>query len=205
MFDLHFLYFSGANQIPQIFPNFNIDVTSISPLVGVVRPPVELDTTWIGSEHMGIGASAVFDPVIFKVFCKNQRNYFQETNETSACNGSIESSLNLSRSTLRYFLQINRLWKKNQSASELETLLGFFEKSVALGFLTELSSENILSGAAVYNEKNPSYLVSLRYEKKWTDIFRTIAAVNVIAAQDGTLAKSYDQNDNVSLKLAYDF
>lgn len=205
VFDLHLLYYSGANQTPQIFPNFNIDVISISPLVGVVRPPVELDTTWFKSEHIGAGVSTVLDPVILKAFCKNQRNFNQETNETSACNGVVESSFNISRSTLRYFLQVNRLWKKNQSASELETLLGFFEKSVALGFLIDLNPENILSGAAIYNEKNPSYLVSLRYEKKWTDSFRTTGTFNVITAQDGTLAKAYDQTDNLSLKLAYDF
>ena len=180
-------------------------MTSITPLIGVVTPPVELDITWIKSEHAGIGASAVIDPVIIKTFCKNQKNYYQETIESVACNGALESSLNLSSYSLRYFLQINRLWKKNQTASELETLLGFFEKSIALGFLVELNPENILSGAIVYNEKNPSYLVSTRYEKKWTDQFKSTLGFNIISAEEGTLAKAYDQTDNISLKLSYDF
>ncbi len=204
-FDIYFLYFSGANQIPQIYPNFNIDVTSLTPLVGVVKPPVELDLTWIRSDHAGVGASVVIDPAIVKAFCKNQKNYYQEATESLACNGVIESSLNLSSYTLRYFLQINRLWKKNETASELETLLGFFEKSAALGYLVELNPENILSGAIVYNEKNPSYLISMLFEKKWSDKFKSTLGLNIITAEEGALAKAYDQTDNISLKLSYDF
>ncbi len=203
--DLHFLYFSGANQIPNIYPNFNIDVTSITPLIGVVKPPIELDITWIKSEHLGAGASTVIDPVILKAFCKKQKNFYQDVTETVACNAAIESNLDFSKYTLHYFFQVNRLWKKSDTANELETLLGFFEKSVAVGYLLELNPENRISGAVVYNEKNPSTLTSVRFEKKWTEHFKTTFAVNVITAEEGTLAKAYDQTDNVSLKLSYDF
>ena len=147
----------------------------------------------------------VVDPVIFKAFCKNQKDFYTDPAISSACTFALESSLSFSKYTLRYFLQANRLWKKSPPISELETLLGFFEKSTALGFLFDVNPENIISGAMVYNEKSPAYLTSLRFERKWTDRFKTIVAANVITVQDDPIAKAYDQTDNVSLKLNYDF
>lgn len=205
LIDFYSFYFSGANQIPQVSPHFNIDITSLTPLVGVVRPPVQLDLTWIRSDHIGGGLSLAIDPIIFKAFCKNQKDFYTEPSSSSACTFALESSLIFSKYTLRYFLQANRLWKKSPAVSELETLLGFFEKSTALGFLLDLNPENIISGAVVYNEKSPAYLTSLRYERKWTDRFKTILGVNVITVQDDPIAKAYDQTDNASLKLNYDY
>lgn len=204
-FDLHLMYFSGASQIPQVSPHFNIDVTSITPLVGVVRPPIELDITWIRAQHAGIGLSGVLGSFIVKTFCKKQKTYSLIETELTACNAAIESSLAVGKHTIRYFLQVNRLWKKEDTSSELETLLGFFEKSTAVGFLLELNPENLVSGIVVYNEKSPSVLTSIRYEKKWSDSFRTTLGLNIISAQNQPLAKAYDQTDNGSLKLTYDF
>ncbi len=204
-FEMHLMYFSGASQIPQISPHFNIDVTSVTPLVGVVRPPIELDVTWIRAQHGGVGLSSVLGSYIVKAFCKNQKTFSVNETEATSCNGAIESSLAIGKKTIRYFLQTNRLWKKVDTNSELETLLGFFEKSTAVGFLLEFNPENIFSGVAVYNEKSPSVLTSARYEKKWSDSFRTTLGLNLISAQSEPLAKAYDQTDNASLKFTYDF
>ncbi len=204
-FDLHFMFFSGANQIPRISPQFNIDVTSITPLVGVVRPPIELDLTWTRAQHGGAGVSTVLGSFILKAFCKTQKNFEPTETQADSCNGALESSLDLRKHTLRYFVQVNRLWKKQESAAELETLLGFFEKSISAGFMLELNPETIFSGAVVYNEKSPSVLASARFERKWTDRFRTVLGLNIITAQNQPLAEAYDQNDNTSLKFSYDF
>lgn len=204
-FDIYGFYFSGASQIPQISPHFNIDITSLIPLIGIVAPPVELDLTWYKSEHLGGGISMALDQVIFKNFCKKQTDFFAEPNESTACTFALESSLSLSKYTLRYFLQANRLWKKSTVNSELETLLGFFEKSTALGFLFEINPENVFSGAFIYNEKSPSYLTSLRFEKKWADRFKIILSANIITAQNGSVAKAYDQTDNMSLRMSSEF
>ena len=106
---------------------------------------------------------------------------------------------------MRYFLQANRLWKEEDTSQELEALLGFFEKSTAVGFLLEFHPENIFSGIVVYNEKSPSVLTAVRYERKLSDSFRTTLGLNIISAQNEPLAEAYDQNDNGSLKLTYDF
>lgn len=203
-FDFYGFYYSGANQIPQIFPHFNIDTTSITPLVGVVRPPVDLDLTWIKSEHIGGGVTVAFNSLILKTFCKSEKDFYVEPILSTACTFALESSLNISHYSLRYFLQANRLWKNN-SVSELQTLLGFFEKSTAGGFLIDLNPENSFSGAVVYNEKSPSYLVSLRYELKWTDALKTNFSFNQLIASDEPIAKAYVQTNNISLKLTYSF
>lgn len=205
--DFHFFYFSGANQIPQISPHFNIDVTtSIDPLIGVIRAPIEIDLAWIRSEHLGFGFSSSINPVIVKSFCKNQKDISENTTSNSAsCTAAIESGFSLRKSTFHYFLQVNRLWRKNDVSDQLETLLGFFDKSTALGFLVDVSSESTLSGALIYNEKSPSLLSSLRFDKSWTDRFKTGLGVNVISVQSQPLTKSYDATDNISLKLSYNF
>ena len=202
--DFYGFYFSGANQIPQVSPHFNIDVTSITPLVGVVRPPVDLDLTWIKSEHLGGGITTAFDNLILKTFCKSEKDFYADPIFSTACTFAAESNLNMSRYSLHYFLQANRLWKNN-SNSELQTLLGFFEKSSAVGFLIDLNPENSLSGAVVYNEKSPAYLISLRYEKKWTDSLRTNFSWNQITATDDPVGKAYGQTNNLGLKLTYNF
>ncbi len=204
-FDMHLMYFSGASQIPQISPHFNIDVTSITPLVGIVRPPIQLDVTWLRAQHAGIGLSTLLGSYIIKTFCKKQKNFSENETETTSCNGAIESSFAVGRNTVRYFLQANRLWKEEDTSQELEALLGFFEKSTAVGFLLEFHPENIFSGIVVYNEKSPSVLTAVRYERKWSDSFRTTLGLNIISAQNEPLAEAYDQNDNGSLKLTYDF
>ncbi|OFZ28449.1 MAG: hypothetical protein A2622_04945 [Bdellovibrionales bacterium RIFCSPHIGHO2_01_FULL_40_29] len=205
-FDINLFYYSGANQTPQIYPNFTIDITtSIDPPVGVIRPDVDLDTTWIKSDHAGAGLSTVLDPVIAKVFCKKQTDYGLPQSSSTSCTGSLESSLDIFSKSLRFFIQTNRQWKSSSSISELETLLGFFEKSTALGYLIDLNSENIVSGAFVYNEKSPSLLTSVRYERRWTDQFKSILGINIITAQDQPLAKSYDQTDSATFKINYDF
>ena len=203
--DFYGFYFSGANQVPQVAPHFNIDIISLNPLIGVVRPPVELDLTWYKSEHLGFGFSTIIDPVILKSFCKKQRDFLLEVAESEACTFNLESTLNVFKYSVRYFLQANRVWKKKSSASELETLLGFFEKSNSLGFLLDVNPENSLSGAFVYNEKSPSTLVSVRYEHRWSARLKNYFYINVITAQDEPLAKAYDQADNAGLKLTYDF
>ncbi len=171
----------------------------------MVRPPIELDVTWVRAQHGGVGLSSVLGSYIVKAFCKKQKTFTANETEATSCNGAIESSLAIGKKSIRYFLQVNRLWKKEDTNSELETLLGFFEKSTAVGFLLELNPENIFSGVAVYNEKSPSVLTSARYEKKWSDSFRTTLGLNIISAQNEPLAKAYDQTDNASLKFTYDF
>lgn len=205
--DLYLFYFSGANQIPQIYPHITIDATiSIDPLIGVLRSPVDIDLLWFRSEHSGAGFSSTLGPVILKGFCKNQKDIYQSDSTNSVgCTAAFESGFSLFKSTFHYFVQTNRLWRKNDVSAELETLLGFFEKSTAVGFLVDVSAESNFSGAIIYNEKSPSVLSSIRLEKNWTDQFKTQLAVNVISVQNQPLTKSYDATDNVSLKLTYNF
>lgn len=204
--DFHLFYYSGANQIPQIYPHFDIQAISANPPVGVIISPVDIDLNWIRSEHIGAGFSSTLDPVIVKSFCKQQKDFYQDgTTESVSCTAAIESGVAIYKSTLHYFLQVNRLWRKNDVSAELETLLGFFDKSTALGFLVDVGPESILSGAVIYNEKSPSVLSSIRYEKNWTDRFKTSFAINVISVNDQPLTKSYDSTDNASLKLSYNF
>lgn len=205
--DFHFFYYSGANQVPQIYPRFNIDVTSsLDPLVGTLRPEIDIDLAWFRSEHLGAGFSSTLGPVIIKSFCKNQKDIYQDsTSESASCTAALESGFSLRRSTFHYFLQVNRLWRKNDVSSQLETLLGFFEKSTALGFLVDVGADSNLSGALIYNEKSPSLLSSLRFDKNWTDRFKTGLNLNILSVQNQPLTKSYDATDNVSVKLSYNF
>lgn len=204
--DFHLFYFSGANQIPQISPHITVDTVSLTPLVGNIKGPIDIDLAWIKSEHLGGGFSATLDPFIIKSFCKNEKDFYtDETSKSTSCTAAIESGFNIYKSTFHYFLQVNRLWREHDVSKELETLLGFFDKSTALGFLVDIGAESNLSGAVIYNEKSPSVLSSLRYEKNWTDRFKTNLAVNVLTVGNEPLTKSYDATDNVSLKLTYNF
>lgn len=205
-FDLYAFYYSGANQIPQITPHFNINVISVSPLIGNVTAPIDIDLNWIKSEHIGGGVSATLDPFIFKSFCKNQTDYYSNEQLSSVnCTGAIESSLVLFKKSLHYFLQINRTWKSKEPSSDLQTLLGFFEKSSAFGFMLNTSDESNLYGAVIYNEKSPAVLSSIRFEKNWSDQFKTNIGINILTVQDEPLTKSYDSTDNLTAKLTYTF
>lgn len=204
-FDLHFFYFNGANQTPKISPHFNIDVVSADPLVGVIQPPTEINLTWYKSEHAGAGTTVVLFDWIAKVFCKQQTDFLPVNEKSTACTFSVENSVNISDLTLRYFLQSNRVWKKNPS-SELETLQGFYEKSAALGVYLDLATAGLISGAVIYNEKSPSTLTSLGYEYKFTDQLRSKINANVITTSSAeALAAAYDRADNLSLQMTYDF
>lgn len=205
-FDLSFFYFSGANQTPKLSPHFNIDAISLVPVIGVIKPPVELSLNWFRSEHAGGGFTAVIDDWITKAFCKNQKDFLAFTETSSACTASIESSFAFSRFSLRYFLQLNRIWKQNSTAQELETLLGFFEKSTALGIYLDMNNAGTISGATIYNEKDPSVLISLGYEYRFTDQFKGKLNANVLTASgSNALGNAYDKTDNASLSLGYDF
>lgn len=203
--DLYAFYFLGANQVPKIRPHFTADATSLDPPVATVRSPIDLDLTWFKSEHLGLGFSSSINPVILKTFCKTQKDFLEETISSNSCTFTVESSQNLFKYTVRYFLQANRVWKKNDTAAELKTLLGFFEKSLALGYFFDFNPENSFSGAVVYNEQSPSVLTVARYERKWSDKFKTALSLNVISVGNEPLAKAYDQTDNVSLKFSYGF
>ena len=205
-FDLSLFYFSGANQTPKISPNFNINVISYDPLIGVIQPPVELNLTWFKSEHIGGGATFILGDWIFKSFYKQQKDLLPEIEKSSAMTVSVENSVAVSRFSLRYFLQMNRVWRQSSAVAELETLLGFFEKSTALGVFVDMNTKGTLSGAAIYNEKDPSILVSLGYEYKWTDQFKTKLSANVLTASgSNALSAAYDKTDNLSLIFGYDF
>ncbi len=203
--DLYAFYFLGANQVPKIRPHFTADATSLDPPAGIVRSPIDLDLTWFKSEHLGLGFSSIINPIILKTFCKIQKDFLPETISSNSCTFTAESSQNIFKYTVRYFLQANRVWKKNETAPELETLLGFFEKSLALGYLFDFNPENSFSGAVVYNEQSPSVLTVARYEKKWSDHLKTAMSLNVISVGSEPLAKAYDQTDNVSFKFSYGF
>ena len=204
--DFNLFYFKGVNQIPKISPNFNIDVTSLDPLIGVIKPPVEINLTWFQSEHIGAGSTLVLGDWITKVFCKNQRDLLPTVEKSTACTGTIESSVSISKYSLRYFLQGNRVWKQESNAQELETLLGFFEKSTALGFFLDMDTRGVVSGAVIYNEKDPSVLASMGYEYRFSDKFKTKLTLNVLTASgSNALANAYDKTDNASLLFGYDF
>lgn len=204
--DLSLFYFSGSNQTPKISPNFNINVISLDPLVGTIQPPVELNLTWFRSEQIGGGTTLVLGDWIFKTFYKEQKDLLPQIEKSSAATFSIENSLAISNFSLRYFLQANRIWRQSSSAQELETLIGFFEKSTALGLYIDMNTKGLLSGAFIYNEKDPSVLTSLGYEYRWTDNFKTKITANVLTASgSNALSAAYDKTDNLSLILNYDF
>jgi len=204
--DFHAFYFSGANQIPQISPHLNIDLISLNPMIGNIRAPLDIDLSWIKSDHLGAGFSASFDPVIVKSFCKNEKDYYaDETANSTSCTAAVESGFSIYKSTFHYFLQVNRLWRQHDVSQELETLLGFFDKSTAFGFLVDVGADSNLSGAIIYNEKSPSVLSSLRYEVNWTDRLKTALGVNIITVGSEPLTKSYDATDNATLKISYNF
>lgn len=204
--DLSLFYYKGANQIPQISPHFNIDVISLDPIVGTIQPPVELNLTWFKSEHAGGGTTLVLGDWILKGFCKNQKDLLPKIEESTSCTASVENSLAISSVTVRYLLQQNRKWKRSSSVQELETLLGFFDRSTALGIFVDLNSAGLISGAFIYNEKDPSVLMSMGYEYRFNDHFKTKLTANVLTASgSNALAKAYDKTDNASLLLSYDF
>lgn len=206
--DFSFFYFKGANQIPKISPHINIDLISLNPLIGTIQPPAELNLTWFKSEHAGLGSTIVLGDWILKGFCKKQTDLISKTSEeeSTSCTSSIESSLSISNFSLRYFLQQNRKWKKSSSLEELETLLGFFDKSSALGIYLDMENRGVVSGAVIYNEKDPSVLLSLGYEYRFTDHFKTKLTANVLTASGGNvLADAYDKTDNASFVFSYDF
>ncbi len=203
--DLSLFYYSGANQIPKISPYFLISVTSISPLVGTIQPPLELNLFWYKSEHLGGGTTLVLGDWILKLFLKKQKDFLPVTEESTSMTATVENSLNISRFSLRYFLQANRIWKESSTTQELETLLGFFEKSSALGFYLDMNSKGTLSGAVLYNEKDPAILNSVGYEYKWTDQFKSKITLNSLTSSGSLLARAYDKTDNASLTFNYDF
>lgn len=205
-FDISAFYFSGANQIPKLSPHFNIDLVSLDPLIGVIQPPVEMNLTWFKSEHLGGGITLLLGDWIIKGSCKQQKDLLPEIEKSTTCTTTIENSLVISNVSLRYFLQQNRKWKSSSTVQELETLLGFFDKSSALGIYLDMNSHGTLSGAFIYNEKDPSVLVSLGYEYRFTDHFKTKMTTNVLTSSgNNVLANAYDKTDNAALMFGYDF
>ena len=204
--DLSFFYFKGANQTPKISPHFNLDTISLNPLIGVIQPPVELSLTWFKSEHIGMGSTLVLGDWIAKAFCKNQKDFLPKVENSTACTGTIENSVAVSRFSLRYFFQINRVWKQEPDFQELETLLGFFERSSAAGLYFDMDSAGTFSGAVIYNEKDPSTLTSVGYEYRFTDQFKTKLTLNAMTTSgSNALGDAYDKADNATLALGYDF
>ena len=202
--DVYLIYFKGANQIPLIYPEFNIDVTSITPLVGTIQSPIELNYTWYASTHAGAGASYVIGDWIIKAFYKQQSDKLAFEKKSTSATSVIESSLSLGRFSLRYFLQNNRTWKPD-GVSELQTLLGFFDRSTSLGFFLDAEKWGLFSGALIYNELKGGLLSSLNYEYVWTDQFKTKITVNSLTPSDDIVGKAYDNTDNVVVSLNYDF
>lgn len=204
--DFSLFYFNGANQIPKLSPHFNIDLISLDPLIGTIQPPVEMNLTWFKSEHAGGGVTLLLSDWIIKSFCKQQKDLLPEVEKSTSCTTTIENSFVISNFSLRYFLQQNRKWKSSSTVQELETLLGFFDKSSALGVYLDLNSYGTLAGAAIYNEKDPSVLVSMGYEYRFTDHFKTKLTANVLTSSgNNVLAKAYDKTDNAVLSFTYDF
>ena len=203
--DLHLFYYSGVNQIPKVTGNFNITGISADPVIGIVQPPVELNRLWYRTEHLGAGATLLLSDWITKVFCKQQTDYLPIEERYPTCTFTLENSFILGGFSTHYFLQSNRIWRSSSSVPEVETLLGFFEKSSALGFLVDMDSKGTVSGAVVYNEKNPAWMSSISYEFRITDQFRTKLSLNTIFASGDPIAKAYDQTDNAALVFTYDF
>ncbi len=204
-FDFHFFYFNGANQMPKVSPDFNIDISSFNPLIGTIKPPVEINLNWYRSEHGGGGLTAVVSDWIGKVFCKQQTDFLMQKEYSQACTFSVENSLVIRGISVHYFLLNNRVWRQKDVASELETLLGFFDKSTALGYLVDLDQKCLVTGTFVYNEKNPSWLASLGYEYRFTDQLRSKLSVNQIFSTSDIIGKAYDSTDNASIVMTYDF
>ncbi len=191
--------------MPKISPDFDIAITSFDPLIGTIKPPVKINWNWYQSEHAGAGVTALLSDWITKIFCKQQTDLLPVTEYSQACTFSVENSFSVGGTSIHYFLLNNRVWRQKDTASELETLLGFFEKSTALGYLIDLDAKGLVSGAFVFNEKNPSWLASLGYEYRFTDQFRTKLSVNQIFSTSDIIGKTYDQVDNASVILNYDF
>ncbi len=204
-FDLSLFYFSGANQTPQISTDPNIDVTSLEPLVGTIIPPIELRYLWFKSQHIGGGLTLLLDDWIFKFFYKQQKDFLSTDKISTSGTASVENSFLIYKTTLRYFFQVNRLWKETDSVRELETLLGFFEKSTALGVYLDFDDANSFLGAFIYNEKQPAYLTTISYERRWSEQVKTKLSMNVLTSVGNILADAYDKTDNMSLILSYDF
>lgn len=202
--DLSFFYFKGANQIPLIYPEFNIDVTLITPLKRTIQRPIDLNYTWYSSAHTGAGASYVIGDWIIKGFYKQQIDKLEIEKQSTTATSVIESSLSLGRFSLRYFLQNNRTWKPD-GVSELQTLLGFFDRSTSLGFLLDVEKWGLFSGALIYNELKGGLLSSVNYEYLWSDHFKTKLTFNSLTPSDDIVGKAYDNVDNVVISLTYNF
>ncbi len=205
-FDFSLFYFNGVSQIPKLSPHINIDLISLDPIVGVIRPPVEMNLTWFKTEHIGGGLTLLLGDWIARGFCKQQKDFLTEVEKSTSCTTTIENSLVISNLSVRYFLQQNRKWKKSSSVQELETLLGFFDKSSALGLYLDMNTKGTLAGAVIYNEKDPSVLISMGYEYRFTDQFKSKLSANILTSSgNNVLAKAYDKTDNAVLSLTYDF
>ncbi|MBC7742695.1 MAG: hypothetical protein H7061_10885 [Bdellovibrionaceae bacterium] len=205
MLDLHLFYFSGAHQMPKMSANPNITGISLQPVVGIIQPPVELGKLWYRSEHIGAGTTFVLADWITKVFCKQQTDYLATEERYPSCTFTLENSFALGGVSTHYFLQSNRTWRASSTTTEIETLTGFFEKSFLIGFLTDMDTKGTVSGAVIYNEKNPAWMTSLSYEYRLSDQMRSKLSLNSIFASGDPLAKAYDQTDNAVLMLTYDF
>lgn len=202
--DLFFFFFKGANQTPLIYPELNIDATSIDPPIGTLRSPIELNYTWYASTHAGIGTSYVMGDWIIKGFYKQQNDKLAIEKKSTTATYVIESSLSLGRFSLRYFLQNNRTWKRD-GLNELQTLLGFFDRSSSLGFLLDAEIWGSYSGVLIYNESKGGLLSSLNYEYMWTDHLKTKLTINSLSPSNDIIGKVYDKTDNAVISLHYDF
>ena len=100
MFDFNLFYFSGASQIPKVTADFNIDVTSFNPLVGTIKPPVELNLNWYRTEQVGAGVTAVIYDWISKVFCKQQTDNLAQKEYSPACTFSVENSFSIGAASI---------------------------------------------------------------------------------------------------------
>ena len=135
-----------------------------------------------------------------------QKDLLAVTSESSACTAGLESSLAVSQYSIRYFLQLNRIWRSSTATQELETLLGFFEKSSALGIYLDLTTQSTAYAAFIYNEKDPSVLSSLGYDYRVTDQFKIKLTANILtSSSQNALAQAYDKTDNLGIALGYDF
>lgn len=204
-FDFSFFYYSGISSMPKIKTYFDIDVTSIEPLKGNIKGPIQLDYEWYKSIHSGFSASFLLKDWILKLFYKEQSDETSEIQKSKHFVATIENSLAISKYTLRYFAQINRIWSNNTNQSELETLSGFFSYSSLIGFYADFDSFGLITGGLIYNEKEPGTIINLNYEYKFNDHLKSKLSLNTIDSGGGILANAYDKIDNVSLIVNYLF
>lgn len=204
-FDFSFFYYSGINSMPKIKTFFDIDVTSIEPLKGNIKGPIQLDYEWYKSIHSGLSASFLLKDWILKLFYKEQSDETNEIQKSKHFVATIENSLAIRKYTLRYFAQINRIWSNNTNQSELETLSGFFSYSSLIGFYADFDSFGLITGGLIYNEKEPGTIINLNYEYKFNDHLKSKLSLNTIDSGGGILANAYDKIDNVSLILNFMF